>query len=419
MRLPRRLASMSPEGKTDLHNMVVSLFDGVFDATAMGMVPVATVVVYFITGYVSSAFLVGLLTALRVLAQALGELFFHRVLDAKPRFVPGFLISASIFRLGWLLLGVLVLLFGHTVSPGFIVGFYVIFAVIGFGQGGIYLCFSSVTNKIIPARHRSKYLGFRGASCMVGSVAGAMIAKAFLAGDDSYLRFGWLILIAAAIDWCSMLFIFLSKEKPTPAAPRDKVSAGALARGLVRLWRDKPFRAHLVSAVLGMFVVAAFPLQTQVARMAGMGAEQLALMTTVMLAAQAVGVFCGGFVVSKWGYRSILVASYAFGALYFVGAMLLQGAMGFTVLAVVFGLYYSLNHLALRNIVARLMPVEERVTGFMLVGVITSLAAGVFPLVCGWLADGVGFVWLCALLLPTAIAALVVSTRVREGWDGD
>ena len=47
-----------------VRNMTVSVTEGVLDAIAMGMIPLNTVVTYFISDYVNNSFLIGLLPTL-------------------------------------------------------------------------------------------------------------------------------------------------------------------------------------------------------------------------------------------------------------------------------------------------------------------------------------------------------------------
>ena len=48
-----------------VRNMTVSVAEGVLDAIAMGMIPLNTVVTYFISDYVNNSFLIGLLPTLQ------------------------------------------------------------------------------------------------------------------------------------------------------------------------------------------------------------------------------------------------------------------------------------------------------------------------------------------------------------------
>jgi hypothetical protein len=65
-RLKHRLSN-SPGNRYFPRNYILNTADGAFFALAMGMVPLNTVLTYFISGYVTQKWLIGLLSFLNVL----------------------------------------------------------------------------------------------------------------------------------------------------------------------------------------------------------------------------------------------------------------------------------------------------------------------------------------------------------------
>ena len=52
-------------------NVITSIVDGILNAMAMGLIPLQTLVVYFISEYVHSNFVIGLLTTVQMLLMAI------------------------------------------------------------------------------------------------------------------------------------------------------------------------------------------------------------------------------------------------------------------------------------------------------------------------------------------------------------
>ena len=67
-------------------NMTISIVEGLFDAVAMGMIPLTTVVTYFISDYVNNSFLLGLLPTLQSVCNALVQILLRSRLSGIARF---------------------------------------------------------------------------------------------------------------------------------------------------------------------------------------------------------------------------------------------------------------------------------------------------------------------------------------------
>lgn len=150
-----------PEGRHFTRNYLLNTFDGAFFALAMGMVPLNTVLTYFISGYVSQKWLIGLLTFLNVLLTFSPQILVSRKLEKVTRIKPLVILYAAIIRLLWLFMGLNVLLVADRNPTLFVILFYLLYSLIGLSSAFTGICWLNFIVKIIPERYRGRFFGVR------------------------------------------------------------------------------------------------------------------------------------------------------------------------------------------------------------------------------------------------------------------
>nr|MDD6336168.1 MFS transporter [bacterium] len=411
-----RWKNRTQEERLASHNRATSLADGMIDAFAMGMVHWQTMVVYFMSGYIKSAMLLGLLTAIRVFAGAVAEPVLFRHMHGRAYYKGVFLLVGAIARLTWLLMGLAILFISETHTTWFVILFFILTAVQGFAYGGISLAWTSLMNKVIPARSRARYLGFRSACDMLTSVLGAQFVTLILADHPKAVGFGILFLVAAAIDFVSLIPLAMMKEWKSPdTVERTSRTRPSLIATTRDAFGDRNFRRHLLASFAIMCAFTALQFQSQFAEnQMGMDAAGLANMATLTLAGQAIGYIAGGWLQSWGGYRLVQLTGFSLTVVYLVMALLPAGQSLFIAMAGIWGLGNALYLLSARNIVAFLVPYEKRMAYFMLVGVMSSISGALFPLTSGLMFDLMGFKAMCAVLLVPAALSIVLAFGIRE-----
>lgn len=95
-------------------NSIISIADGAVFAIGSGMLPVSTVIVYFISNYVHSNTLIGLLTTLNVLLSNSPQILVAKKLEMLESYKEYFIKVALLMRLMWFLLAIDVFVFATT-----------------------------------------------------------------------------------------------------------------------------------------------------------------------------------------------------------------------------------------------------------------------------------------------------------------
>ena len=204
-----------------VRNMTVSVTEGVLDAIAMGMIPLNTVVTYFISDYVNNSFLIGLLPTLQSACNAIVQILLGEKLRGRERFKPLCNLGTFLFRCAWLIISILILFFNRMQPIGFVCVFYAIYCFNGLCQGITSLTYTQMMNKVIPNRVKGRFFGVRGAlnsaAGIIGAqIGGAVIASQYLGHRDrkKACEASSQLMVVTAV--CALLFTVLSLAARKP-----------------------------------------------------------------------------------------------------------------------------------------------------------------------------------------------------------
>lgn len=142
-------------------NSIISIADGAVFAIGSGMLPVSTVIVYFISHYVHSNTLIGLLTTLNVLLSNSPQILVAKKLEMLDSYKEYFIKVALLMRLMWFLLAIDVFVFATTNELLFVILFYLIFSLQGFFASFANITWFNLILKLVPERQRSKFFWYK------------------------------------------------------------------------------------------------------------------------------------------------------------------------------------------------------------------------------------------------------------------
>ena len=197
-------------------NSVLSIADGAIYAFAMGMVPLTTVIVYFMSNYVVSKTVLGILSTLHLLLMFTPQILMSRRLEQLCSYKPYVLIFGAIYRILWLLLGVDVLLFAENRPMLFVVIFYIIFSLIGLFSGFLDISFWNLIVKIIPNEYRIKFFSVRSTVSGLCEAMGALVMGLIVKSLPYPYNYGFLFIIVAGIAFISFILVAYQYEPESP-----------------------------------------------------------------------------------------------------------------------------------------------------------------------------------------------------------
>jgi hypothetical protein len=137
--------------KTLRWNYFFNTADGSLYALGMGMVPLNTVILFFISGFVEQKWLIGLISFLNVFLTYSPQILLSKKIEKLRLHKPFLLFVAFFIRLLWLILGLDVILFAKSDPILFVVLFYIIYSLIGLASAFSNIAWFNFIVKIIPA----------------------------------------------------------------------------------------------------------------------------------------------------------------------------------------------------------------------------------------------------------------------------
>lgn len=400
-------------------NMSLSVVEGVLDAVAAGMIPLNTVVTYFISDYVNNSFLIGLLPTLQAACSVLVQLCFNGRMNGRERFKPLCNLGTALFRVSWLVISLLILFFNRMHPLGFVCVFYAIYCYSGLCQGLTMLTYTQMMNKVIPNRIKGRFFGVRGAFTSAAGILGAQIGGAIIASSGDVRRFGVLFLIAFVLDMISVIFQAMLVEPAIKIGEKQEKTARGqnhFFKDMARLFRrDHNIAAYVVAMFLITIGMSFFTFQTSNAKETlGLTGTQLGMVTSIMYVCQTAGSLFWGWLSDRKGYHLGMVIGQLGFVAYLVLAFFARTAQETYLMTAIYGLAVSANNLGARNMVFKMCPYEERVAYYGVVNMMLTIASAMASMLTGALIDWIGYGPSALACLLVTVPGLLLLIRVRE-----
>lgn len=399
-------------------NYILNTADGAFFALAMGMVPLNTVLTYFISGYISQKWLIGLLSFLNVLLTFSPQILVSRKLERVRRIKPLMLAYGIGLRLLWLLMGLNVILLADKNPVLFIILFYLLYSLIGLFSAFIGISWLNFIVKIIPDSFRGRFFGIRSTISGMFEMLGALFMGILLKNLPSPLNYGVLFLVVFVLTSLSIAFVAFSKEEDRIREERGEAGESYFTRMVRVLREDRNFTNYLFSVLLiGALGKMPFAFQIIFAKeRLDITALEVSYATFVLLAFQTVGYLIWGIVGDKKGFKLTLEIS----AVVFLPSLLFTFMMSsrtvFYISVALFGIAQSARNVNENNLAINICREYDNQPLYIgLRNLLMGPAFALSPLLAGLLLDHFGSLPLFVISSIFMTGGLYVLLRaVRE-----
>lgn len=404
--------------KNLVKNSILSIADGGIYAFAMGMAPLTTVIVYFMSNFVTSKTILGLLTTLNLLLMYTPQILMSRGLERRRLYKPNVLIFGAIQRTLWLLLGLSVLFISQKSRMLFIVIFYIIFSLIGLFSGFSEISFLNFIMKLIPNDYRIKFFGIRSTISGACEALGAIVMGIIVSKFPYPYNYGILFITISIITFISLIIIAYHHEPESQKETQHINWKSYIGKLINVLKTDRNFVNYLLTVILiGAFGRMIFSFHIVYAKeKLGITAQHVAISTFIVLLSQTIGYFIWGIIGSKEGPKRTLELS----ALIFLPAILFAYIISsipvFYISIALYGIAQSARNVNENNFVVNLAVNEQNRPSYL---GLRNLLGGPFfafkSVIAGFLFDfmGYGIVFILSTL-SALLGFYILFWHVRE-----
>lgn len=385
----------SDSRKTLRWNYFCNTADGSLYALGMGMVPLNTVILFFISGFVGQKWLIGLISFLNVFLTYSPQILLSKKIEKLKLHKPFLIFVAFFIRLLWLILGLDVIFFAKSDPVLFVVLFYIIYSLIGLASAFSNIAWFNFIVKIIPAEVRGKFLGIRSSIAGIFESTGSLLLGLILKICPYPLNYGVLFIIVSAVTFLSLWVLSYSKETESPERPVDNLlQEGYVSRSKRILKEDINFTIYIITIILIMgFGKMAFAFQIIFAKeKLGITVEQLSYSTFILLASQTIGYLLWGILGDRNGFKITLEISTIIFIPSIIFTYLMSSVAVFYISMALFGLAQSARNFNESNLAINLCQKEENQPFYIgLRNLITGPFFALTPVIAGVIYDFLGY----------------------------
>jgi MFS family permease len=374
------------------HNAIVNMLDGTFFWLGASFFASRTVLPVYLSHLTDSELVIGLLAMIANTGWLLPQLFTANWVQRLPRkkvavvgvgFVTERLPVILLVPAAWL----------ATRSPSLAAAaLLLLFAWHIVGAGVVAVAWQDMLAKIIPLKSRGRFFGITNFGGTATGVLGAIAAAWVL--DRYDFPYSYMLCFGAGALFISISWVFLMlTREPAQVSQETAVSQVEYWQRLPAILRSQQnFRRYLLSQIVGAIGGMGFGFVTVYAVERWQLADsQAAGFTTTMLIGQAAANLLFGALADRKGHKLVLELSILAAALAVGWASVAPSPTWFHVVFALMGAGAAGFLLSGILIVFEFCAPDERPTYIGLSNTVTGVAAGVAPMIGGWLASAAGY----------------------------
>ncbi len=393
-------------------NFTVNVLDNMFYALAISLVSQETIMPLLVSRLTDSEIAVGMISAIFSLSFLLPQLLVANHAQGLKRKLPFvLLVSGSLQRLPYPLIGLALLLFAVE-APGLALAlFFIGIAAAALGGGLVTPAWFTMIGKVIPVRRRGIFFGLADGGGLLMGVVGAYFVGRILDAVDFPGNFTLLFLIAGlplAISW----FALSLTREPESDDIKQTVPLRHYMKQLPAVLREHSnYRRFLVGYAmlrLSMMAVSFFIILANL-RFELSGAD-IGLINAIFFGSQALMRLTFGWLGDRWGHKRNLVISATCMALAAVFALNATSVLGLIPAFFCLACAISSDVVSHFNIVLEFAPPAEQPTFIGLTNTLIAPFTFAGPILAGWMAGSfdISALFVVSLLCGIIGAALLL-----------
>jgi hypothetical protein len=193
-------------------NFIAIILDGGFCAFGMGMAPLATVLLFFVSDFVTQKWILGLLPCLFSLLVLTPQVLLTKKVESLRAYKPFTVFMTLLNRFAWLFLALNVYFFADTCPTLFIVIFYILYSIIGLSIGFSGLPALCLISRVIPDNARGRLFGIKSTVGGIFELLGSLTMGIILKSQGYPVNYAILFLVVFISMSISVVFIAMVRD---------------------------------------------------------------------------------------------------------------------------------------------------------------------------------------------------------------
>ncbi len=374
------------------HNAIVNILDGTFFWFGASFIASRTILPVYISHLTDSKLAIGLFSMIASTGWLLPQLFTVHWTQKLPRKKVG-VVNVGLFTERLPVAVMVLAAWLATRSPTLaLAAFLIAFAWHVVGAGVVAVSWQDMVAKIIPIDRRGRFFGIANFGGTATGLLGSVAVAWMLARYDFPYNYMLCFAAAAFFIFVSWGFLALTREPPH-VSQESVVSQREYWRRLPAILRSNPnFRRYLFSqAVTSLGGMAVGFLAVYAVQRWQLSDSQAGAFTSSMLIGQALSNLLFGVLADRKGHKLVLELSTLMGTLAVGLASLAPAPAWFHVIFALIGTSTAGFLLSGISITFEFSTPDVRPTYIGLNNTISGIAAGIAPLIGGWLAGAMGY----------------------------
>lgn len=375
-----------------------------------GLVPLGTMLTYYIANYTTSNFYIGLVNFIAPLLSNVPQIFFARYLSKFKYNKWAIVINGLLTRSVWLILGYITISVHNNLVN--LMAFLVIYGIVNLGAGVNTLCWNDTMAKVVPLDVRGRFVGIR---YFLGGVCEflATLLMGFLLNRYVFPNNYAVIFVLSGVLTVIAALVFIYINEPPKVYCENSVPLIEYLKQLRGILKtDKNFTSFIVFdyfAILSRSIAAFLIVYAKMKLNLTPG--DMVTMTAVLTVSQTFFYLVWGYIDDKYGYRpSLLLSTLGFTMTNLVAFLFLKNIGILLVLYAIIGASQSARNAGRINLTIELAGENDVRTYIALSNFLLTIPFGVFPLLCGVLIDNFGYVPFFIINIVSGIIGMYIMT---------
>jgi MFS family permease len=374
--------------------------DIAFFTIALSVSSFYTIMPLLVSQLGGSNWVVSMILTLRMVGISMTPLLLAGFVEKLRRVKPTIIFITIFERLPYLVLAIVIVAFPTGQNILILITFFAMLMLMSVSSGLCTTPWLDLISRTIPDRLRSRFIGWWSGIGTLFGIGGAALGSYLLQTVAWPWNYAWCFIISFIAVTISFILLAMGREPARTDFHQAPSMAGKMHEKTIHwindmgqiISQDQFFRQFLiVNALAGSATIGSGLFAIVALRQAHLTDLEVASLTIILLIAQSIGSFLGGFIGDRFGHRTTLIWSTIAGTLATAITLIASNMILISIVFFLFGLGISGFGLAQMTFVIDFGPPSRRPVYIGIAQTLLAPFTSLAPLFGGIIADQWGY----------------------------